>query len=112
AAPRRRPDALPRPLAAALGEPPAARPPAARGRRLVFAAAGAFSVAAVTLGGVGGVTAGQGTERQPTSVTPVGGAIVPVNAQRPVDVQDYPLRARYQLEASSPPTGDPRQLLR
>ncbi|GLW69008.1 hypothetical protein Kpho02_13070 [Kitasatospora phosalacinea] len=112
AAPRPAAEALPRPLAAALGELPAARPSAARGRRLVFAAAGAFSVAAVTLGGVGGVTAGQGTTRQPTSVTPVGGAIVPVNAQQPVDVPDYPLRARYQLDATPTPTGDPRQLLR
>ncbi|BAJ30633.1 MULTISPECIES: anti-sigma factor [Kitasatospora] len=106
------PSGLPRPLAAALGELPAVRPSAARGRRLVFAAAGAFSVAAVTLGGVGGVTAGQGTTRQPASVTPVGGAIVPVNAQQPAaDAPEYPLRARYQLSTPTP-TSDPRQLLR
>ncbi|RKE20991.1 anti-sigma factor [Streptomyces sp. TLI_171] len=112
AAPRRDPAAMPRPLAA-LGELPTARPQPARGRRLVFAAAGAFSVAAVTLGGVGGVTAGQGTTRQPTSVTPVGGAIVPVNAQQPAaDVQEYPLRTRAQASAPPSPTGDPRQLLR
>ncbi|MFJ5232613.1 anti-sigma factor family protein [Kitasatospora sp. NPDC088391] len=112
AAPRHEPAALPRPLAA-LTELPARQPAAARGRRLVFAAAGAFSVAAVTLGGVGGLTTGQGTTRQPTSVTPVGGAIVPVNAQQPVvNVQEYPLRARYQVTPPPSPTGDPRQLLR
>ncbi|MFJ4676243.1 MULTISPECIES: anti-sigma factor family protein [unclassified Kitasatospora] len=110
ALPGREPDADLRPLAAGLGELPVSRP-AARGRRLVFAAAGAFSVAAVTLGGVGSVTAGQSPGRQPTSVTPVGGAVVPVNAQQPVDVQEYPLRARYQLSTPAP-TGDPRQLLR
>ncbi|MFE2350385.1 zf-HC2 domain-containing protein [Kitasatospora cineracea] len=112
--PRREPDADVRPLAAGLGELPVSRPPA-RGRRLVFAAAGAFSVAAVTLGGVGGVTAGQSPSRQPSSVTPVGGSIVPVNAQQPVNppqqVDEYPLRARYQLSPPTP-TGDPRQLLR
>ncbi|MFD8598474.1 anti-sigma factor [Kitasatospora sp. NPDC059646] len=112
AAPRRDPAAMPRPLAA-LGELPASRPAPARGRRLVFAAAGAFSVAAVTLGGVGGITAGQsGPNRQPTSVTPVGGAIVPVNAQQQVDVPDYPMRARRQATPQPSPTGDPRQLLR
>ncbi|MFJ1752206.1 zf-HC2 domain-containing protein [Kitasatospora sp. NPDC088134] len=111
AAPRPGSAGLPRPLAA-LTELPG-RPPAARGRRLVFAAAGAFSVAAVTLGGVGGLTTGQGTTRQPASVTPVGGAIVPVNAQQPaLDVQEYPLRARYQVTPPPSPTGDPRQLLR
>ncbi|WP_051731598.1 anti-sigma factor family protein [Kitasatospora phosalacinea] len=118
AGPRREPDAMPRPLAAALGELPTGRPSAARGRRLVFAAAGAFSVAAVTLGGVGGVTAGQGADRQPTSVTPVGGAIVPVNAQQPVhapqplDVQEYSLRTRYQLSTTPSPAGDPGRVLR
>ncbi|MEV4556142.1 zf-HC2 domain-containing protein [Kitasatospora sp. NPDC049285] len=110
----RRPAAMPRPLAAALGELPSVRPAAPRGRRLVFAAAGAFSVAAVTLGGVGGLPNGQaGTNRQPTTITPVGGAIVPVNAQQPVDVQDYPMRAARQQASPAPsPTGDPRQLLR
>ncbi|KDN83340.1 anti-sigma factor [Kitasatospora cheerisanensis] len=111
AAPRRDPAAMPRPLAA-LGELPAPRPAPARGRRLVFAAAGAFSVAAVTLGGVGGLSAQSGPNRQPSSVTPVGGAIVPVNAQQQVDVRDYPMRARMQATPQPSPTGDPRQLLR
>ncbi|MGW4384346.1 anti-sigma factor family protein [Kitasatospora sp. NPDC004531] len=104
-----RPSAAPRPLAA-LGALPTPRQAPARGRRLVFAAAGAFSVAAVTLGGL---TAGQGgPNRQPTTVTPIGGAIVPVNAQQQVDIPDYPMRARLHSSPQPSPSGDPRQLLR
>ncbi|MFB7123921.1 zf-HC2 domain-containing protein [Kitasatospora sp. NPDC056273] len=73
------------------------RPPA-RGRRLVFAAAGAFSVAAVTLGGVGGLST-QGEERHGTTVSPPGsgtgrgGGLVPMNAQVPVDFPGRPVAA-------------------
>lgn len=77
---RGRPSALPEPAAAAA----APRPASPFGRRFVFAAAGAFSVAAVTLGGVGGPTAGgeePGTRVGPVSVP--GGGAVPVNAQLP-----------------------------
>lgn len=77
----------------------AVRSPAARGRRLVFAAAGAFSVAAVTLGGVGGVGT-QGEEAPGTSVSPVGGSgrggFVPMNAQVPVDFPGRPVAATRQ----------------
>ncbi|MFD8482983.1 anti-sigma factor family protein [Kitasatospora sp. NPDC059673] len=107
-----RPSAAPRPLAA-LGELPTPRPASARGRRLVFAAAGAFSVAAVTLSGVGGLTTGQsGPNRQPTSVTPVGGAIVPVNAQQQMDAPDFPMRSRLQASPQPSPSGDQLQVLR
>ncbi|MFD5562034.1 zf-HC2 domain-containing protein [Kitasatospora griseola] len=107
-----RPSTAPRPLAA-LAELPTPRQSPARGRRLVFAAAGAFSVAAVTLGGVGGLSASQGgPSRQPTSVTPIGGAIVPVNAQQQMDTPDYPMRSRMQASPQPSPTGDPRQVLR
>ncbi|MER8183576.1 zf-HC2 domain-containing protein [Kitasatospora sp. NPDC094015] len=89
-----------RPLAAAT-EVPLLRPAAPRGRRLVFAAAGAFSVAAVTLGGVG---AGVGDEQHSTTVTPVrgpgSGAVLPVTAEMPVD---YPVR--YRAASPSPDTG-------
>ncbi|MFD7640140.1 zf-HC2 domain-containing protein [Kitasatospora sp. NPDC059795] len=103
-----RPSAVVRPLAA-LAELPTPRQAPARGRRLVFAAAGAFSVAAVTLGGL---TAGQSGPNRPTNVTPVGGAIVPVNAQQQADIPDYPMRARLQSSPQPSPSGDPRQLLR
>ncbi|MFJ5923262.1 anti-sigma factor family protein [Kitasatospora sp. NPDC092948] len=107
-----RPSAAPRPLAA-LAELPTPRQTPARGRRLVFAAAGAFSVAAVTLGGVGGLTAGQsGPNRQPASVTPIGGAIVPVNAQQQMDAPDYPMRAKLPASPGPSPTDDLRQVLR
>ena len=63
-----------------------------RPRRFVFAAAaaGAFSVAAVTLGGVGGVSSPAEGDRHGTAVTPargpVGGAAqVSVSGQVPVD---------------------------
>ncbi|MFJ8042929.1 zf-HC2 domain-containing protein [Kitasatospora sp. NPDC096147] len=59
-----------RPLAALAELPPAVRPWAPRGRRFVFAAAGAFSVAAVTLGGVGAVSG----QPVPTRITPVSGS--------------------------------------
>ncbi|MEV7597818.1 zf-HC2 domain-containing protein [Kitasatospora sp. NPDC089797] len=98
-----RPDrtpARPQPAAAAV-----ARPSAARGRRLVFAAAGAFSVAAVTLGGVGGLT--QGEEQHGTTVSPVGGTgrtgLVPMTAQVPVDFQGRPVAATRDAEPSSSP---------
>ncbi|GAA2819518.1 hypothetical protein GCM10010441_49860 [Kitasatospora paracochleata] len=103
---RRSPVAMPRPLAA-LAEVPLLRP-APRGRRLVVAAAGAFSVAAVTLGGVGGFASapnGGGNQRS-TTVTPVGGnPVVPVNAQLSADYLDYPARGH-----AAP--GDPHGLLR
>ncbi|MEV4616015.1 zf-HC2 domain-containing protein [Kitasatospora sp. NPDC049258] len=92
-----------RPLAAAT-ELPLLRAAAPRGRRLVFAAAGAFSVAAVTLGGVG---AGLSDEQHSTTVTPVRspgtGAVLPVTAELPVD---YPMR--YQPVSPSPGAGQPR----
>ncbi|MFE4971782.1 anti-sigma factor family protein [Kitasatospora sp. NPDC056651] len=82
--------ARPQPAAAALRS-------AARGRRLVFAAAGAFSVAAVTLGGVGGLST-QGEERHGTTVSPPGsgagrGGLVPMTAQVPVDFVGRPVAA-------------------
>ncbi|MFE7531922.1 zf-HC2 domain-containing protein [Kitasatospora sp. NPDC057542] len=84
--------ARPQPSAAAVRS-------SARGRRLVFAAAGAFSVAAVTLGGVGGLSA-QGEERHGTSVSPPGGGagagrdgLVPMTAQAPVDYAGRPATA-------------------
>ncbi|MFI6152229.1 zf-HC2 domain-containing protein [Kitasatospora sp. NPDC051170] len=85
----------------------AVRNPAARGRRLVFAAAGAFSVAAVTLGGVGGLGA-QGEEAPGTSVSPAGengrSGFVPMNAQVPVDFPGRPVAA---TRAATPaPTPD------
>ncbi|MFJ6212839.1 anti-sigma factor family protein [Streptomyces sp. NPDC092296] len=51
----------------------AVRPSAARGRRFAFAAAGAFSVAAVALTGFGGLGGVDGTPEEPfgTSVSPV-----------------------------------------
>jgi len=89
---------MPRPLAA-LTEAPAVRPAAPRGRRFVFAAAGAFSVAAVTLGGVGGVSSVTGEDQHGTAVTPVrgpgGNAVVPMTAQLPVDFPVYPARASH-----------------
>ncbi|WP_369183206.1 zf-HC2 domain-containing protein [Streptomyces sp. Y1] len=107
------PEAVARPEPAArpaiAGRPragsPAVRTPAPRGRRLVFAAAGAFSVAAVTLGGVGGLSL-QGEEPTGTSVSPVDrggrGGLVPMNAQVPVD---FPARAvAATREATPPPT--------
>ncbi|MFI2610817.1 zf-HC2 domain-containing protein [Kitasatospora sp. NPDC018619] len=84
-----------RPEAAAAGPQAAALRPAARGRRLVFAAAGAFSVAAVTLGGVGGLST-QGEERHGTTVSPPGGgrgALVPSTAPLPVDFAGRPVAA-------------------
>ncbi|MCU7822997.1 zf-HC2 domain-containing protein, partial [Kitasatospora sp. DSM 101779] len=95
---RGRADAMPEPAAAA------ARPgPTPFGRRFVFAAAGAFSVAAVTLGGVGGPSA-VGGEEHGTRVSPVsnpGGAAVPVTAQLPAD---FPVPAL----ASAPPDSVPQ----
>ncbi|MFH9353045.1 anti-sigma factor family protein [Kitasatospora sp. NPDC017646] len=99
-----------RPEAAARPQPAVAavRPPAARGRRLVFAAAGAFSVAAVTLGGVGGLT--QGDEQHGTSVSPVGGSgtsgrtgLVPMTAQVPVDFPGRPVAANRDANPSTSP---------
>ncbi|MFC5662422.1 zf-HC2 domain-containing protein [Kitasatospora misakiensis] len=88
-----RPDALVQPLAAAAAAiAPVVRPVPPRGRRFVFAAAGAFSVAAVTLGGVGGI-ADQGEEQRGTTISPAGGGrggMVPMNAQVPA--ADLPLR--------------------
>ncbi|MFJ8471777.1 anti-sigma factor family protein [Kitasatospora sp. NPDC094011] len=94
--------ARPQPAVAAV------RPSAARGRRLVFAAAGAFSVAAVTLGGVGGLT--QGEEQHGTTVSPAGGSgtigrtgLVPMTAQVPVDFPGRPVAATRDAEPSSSP---------
>ncbi|MFF2146668.1 zf-HC2 domain-containing protein [Kitasatospora sp. NPDC058190] len=91
-----------RPLAAA-----AAVRSAARGRRLVFAAAGAFSVAAVTLGGVGGLA--QGEDQHGTTVSPIGGGttgrggLVPMTAQVPVDFPARPVAATREAGPSSSP---------
>ncbi|MEV7771619.1 zf-HC2 domain-containing protein [Kitasatospora sp. NPDC086791] len=85
----------------------------ARGRRLVFAAAGAFSVAAVTLGGVGGLTP-QGEDRQGTTVSPPGGntgtgrgGLVPMTAQIPVDFPGRPVAATRDASPSSSPERNP-----
>ncbi|MCX5210952.1 zf-HC2 domain-containing protein [Kitasatospora sp. NBC_00240] len=86
---------------AAATEPSGAsgRPVQPRARRFVFAAAaaGAFSVAAVTLGGVGGLPAPAGDDRPGTAVTPargpVGGAPVPMSGQVPVDFPVLPVAA-------------------
>ncbi|MFI9318816.1 anti-sigma factor family protein [Kitasatospora aureofaciens] len=100
-----------RPEAPAGPQPAAAavRPSAARGRRLVFAAAGAFSVAAVTLGGVGGGLT-QGEEQHGTTVSPVGGSgtsgrtgVVPMTAQVPVDFPGRPVAADRDPNPSSSP---------
>ena len=79
---------------------PSVRPAPPRARRFVFAAAaaGAFSVAAVTLGGVGGLPAtGTGDDRHGTAVTPVrgpaGGVTQPRTAQVPVDFPGLPVAA-------------------
>ncbi|MFF7992773.1 zf-HC2 domain-containing protein [Kitasatospora xanthocidica] len=102
--------ARPEPDAGARTQPSAAAlRSSARGRRLVFAAAGAFSVAAVTLGGVGGLSP-QGEERHGTTVSPAGGnagtgrggGLVPMNAQVPVDFPGRPVAAT--RGASPPPT--------
>ncbi|WP_051830086.1 MULTISPECIES: zf-HC2 domain-containing protein [Streptomyces] len=92
------------PAAAAVRAP-------ARGRRLVFAAAGAFSVAAVTLGGVGGLSP-QGEERHGTTVSPAGGnagtgrgGLVPMTAQVPVDFPGRPVAA---TREASPPSSPER----
>lgn len=103
------------PSAPARPEPAAAaahRPVPPRGRRLVFAAAGAFSVAAVTLGGVGGVGAQTGGgEQRGTSVRPAGGngGYVPMNAQVPVDLPVRPVSATRSAVTPTPhPDGAPR----
>ncbi|GAA3032858.1 hypothetical protein GCM10020229_50370 [Kitasatospora albolonga] len=72
-----------RPLAALAELPPAVRVSAPRGRRFVFAAAGAFSVAAVTLGGVGAVSG----QPVPTRISPVSGSGSGGSAVVPVDFQ-------------------------
>ena len=78
---------------------PSVRPAPPRARRFVFAAAaaGAFSVAAVTLGGVGGLPTTTGDDRHGTAVTPVrgpaGGAQQPKTAQVPVDFPGLPVAA-------------------
>ncbi|MFE7188562.1 zf-HC2 domain-containing protein [Kitasatospora sp. NPDC057595] len=89
--------------AAAAAAAPVARQVPARGRRFVFAAAGAFSVAAVTLGGVGSV-AGPGDEQHGTTVSPAGGGrggMVPMNAQVPA--VDLPLRPVAVTRGAVPP---------
>ncbi|MFD8753382.1 zf-HC2 domain-containing protein [Kitasatospora sp. NPDC059577] len=99
--------ARPQPSAAAVRS-------SARGRRLVFAAAGAFSVAAVTLGGVGGLSP-QGEDRHGTTVSPPGGGtgtgrgggggLVPMTAQVPVDFPGRPVAA---TREASPPSSPER----
>ncbi len=80
------------------------RPVPPRGRRFVFAAAGAFSVAAVTLGGVGGI-AGPGEDQHGTVVSPAGsggrGGMVPMNAQVPA--ADLPVRPVAVTRGAMPP---------
>lgn len=95
--------AAPQPAAAATG-PAVVRQAPPRGRRFVFAAAGAFSVAAVTLGGVGGFAA-QSDEQHGTSVSPVGntdrsGGYAPMKAQVPVD---FPVRPVAATRSATPP---------
>ncbi|MFJ8432255.1 zf-HC2 domain-containing protein [Kitasatospora sp. NPDC094019] len=97
-----RPDTAVQPLAAAAAAiTPVVRPVPARGRRFVFAAAGAFSVAAVTLGGVG--IAGPGEEQHGTVVSPAGGrgGMVPMNAQVPA--ADLPIRPVAVTRGAMPP---------
>ncbi|GAA2131335.1 hypothetical protein GCM10009760_04960 [Kitasatospora kazusensis] len=95
-----------RPLAALL-QVPVVRPPAPRGRRLVFAAAGAFSVAAVTLGGVGNISALTSEDPQHgTAVNPVrgpgGSVVVPVSGELSVDFPVYPVRGPHGVGAALP----------
>ncbi|MQS13878.1 hypothetical protein F7Q99_16775 [Streptomyces kaniharaensis] len=104
-----RPEAPVRPQPAAAAA--AVRPSAPRGRRFVFAAAGAFSVAAVTLGGVGGVTA-QSEDQHGTSVSPAGdtgrsGGLVPMTAQVPVDFPVRPVAATRNATPSPLPDHTP-----
>ncbi len=97
-----------RPVAA----PPLSRPGAPRGRRLVFAAAGAFSVAAVALGGFGslGLAAVAGDsptdDQHGSTVTPrvpVGAPVIPMNAQIPVDFPVFAPGGRpYDLRTPAP----------
>ncbi|MFJ1706485.1 zf-HC2 domain-containing protein [Kitasatospora sp. NPDC088346] len=91
---------------AAAAEVAVLRPAPPRGRRFVFAAAGAFSVAAVTLGGVGSSLTGAADEQHSTTVTPVrspgSGAVLPVTAELP---GDYPVRR----VLSSPSPGSQQQ---
>ncbi|MFE6869890.1 zf-HC2 domain-containing protein [Kitasatospora sp. NPDC057692] len=96
-----RPGAPVQPLAAAAAVPVVRQAPA-RGRRFVFAAAGAFSVAAVTLGGVGNI-AGPGDEQHGTTVSPAGGrgGPVPMNAQVPA--VDLLLRPVAVTRGATPP---------
>ncbi|WP_241002578.1 zf-HC2 domain-containing protein [Streptomyces sp. CB01881] len=96
------------PAAAAAG-PAVARQAPPRGRRFVFAAAGAFSVAAVTLGGVGGFTA-QSEDQHGTTVSPPGGTgrsggLVPMTAQIPVD---FPVRPVAATRSAQPLPGPDR----
>ncbi|MER7704909.1 zf-HC2 domain-containing protein [Kitasatospora sp. NPDC097605] len=96
-----RPDAPVQPLAAAAAAPVVRQAPA-RGRRFVFAAAGAFSVAAVTLGGVG--TLGGGDDQHGTTVSPAGGGrggMLPMNAQVPA--VDLPVRPVAVTRGTTPP---------
>ncbi|MDH6135082.1 hypothetical protein P3T37_004492 [Kitasatospora sp. MAA4] len=94
---------------------PISRPPATRGRRLVFAAAGAFSVAAVTLGGFGSLglasVAGDTPIDDPHGSAvvprvPGGDQAVPLTAQLPVD---YPAHSgavqRFNLMTPAPSSG-------
>ncbi|MER5635805.1 zf-HC2 domain-containing protein [Kitasatospora sp. NPDC002227] len=86
------------PLAALLPPAAAARPTPPRGRRFVFAAAGAFSVAAVTLGGVGTLSLAGDAQRQGSTVTPAhggGGPVVPISGEVSVDFPVYPVRASH-----------------
>ncbi|MFD4398372.1 zf-HC2 domain-containing protein [Kitasatospora sp. NPDC058397] len=108
-----RPEAAARPESPARPRPAAAavRSAAPRGRRFVFAAAGAFSVAAVTLGGVGGLSA-QSEDQHGNPVSTVGnsggtgrgGGLVPMTAQIPVDFPAHPVAAT--RDATPPPASE------
>ncbi|MER5863972.1 zf-HC2 domain-containing protein [Kitasatospora sp. NPDC002040] len=94
-----------RPLAA-LAETQAVVRPAPRGRRFVFAAAGAFSVAAVTLGGVSAVS-GEELHGTVSPVSGPGAGSVVVPADYPAA---YPVRGPGGALAALPswtPTADP-----
>lgn len=96
---------VPEPAAAAAAT---GRPSAPFGRRFVFAAAGAFSVAAVTLGGVGGPATVGGEEQHGIRVTPVSGpgaGTAPLVAQLPADFPMMPVVASQVPAAVPQPAG-------
>jgi anti-sigma factor RsiW len=105
---------------------PLSRPAVPRGRRLVVAAAGAFSVAAVTLGGFGSLglasVAGDTPLDEPHAVNPLvpgnNSPVLPVTQPLSVDYQSHPGGGRpYDLVTAVPsgravsPVVNGRQLL-